>query len=391
MGARSNPREFSDLVVLNRSGLPSTVMMGLSLIIGCGPTSPALDNGADFRSEVVARGPGCDACALEFTRLGRLGGPSDTVLLSNETMIVARDDGSYIAAPTSRNGEAAIFDSLGASARPYGASGDGPGENGRILNVVPWLGDSTVFAGFSRLTVLSGDLGQGRTIRLERASPSHRTVSLPTYGIVVRNYSYPPDRQFVAFSSDGAVLAEMGADPQPGMRRDVYVAIGEVGPSQRPGAFWSAPQRYRIQMDQWDAGDGSHLRHFEDTASWYSPYDSAGLTNFIFAGNDAVSPPPPFLRGIRESADSILWLLYSTPARDWSPTRDSVPALQRRLRREAYDGMIDLRDPSSGRVLLTTWVNLPFVQMVNDSLLVDRQEDEDGFWAFDVYKVRLRR
>lgn len=391
MGARSDPREFSDLVVLSRSGLPSTVMMGLGLIIGCGPTSPALDDGADFRSEVVARGPGCDACTLEFTKLGRLGGPSDTVLLSNETMIVAHDDGSYIAAPTSRGGEAAIFDSLGASARPYGSIGDGPGENGRILNVVPWLGDSTLFAGFDRLTVLGGDAGRGRTIRLERASPSHRTVSLPRDGIVVRNYSYPPDREFVAFDSVGAILSEMGPDPQPRVGRDVNAAIGEVGPSPRPGTFWSAPQRYRIQMDQWDARDGSHLQHFEGSASWYTRYDSAELTDFVFAGNDAVSPPPPFLRGIRESADSILWLLYSTPARDWSPARDSVPALQRRLRREAYDGMIGLRDPSSGRVLLTTWVSLPFVQMVNDSLLVDRQQDEDGFWAFDVYRVRLRR
>lgn len=391
MSAHPNRHALSSRGVVTLPGMPITVVLSVGIIMGCGPASPPVATGTELRSEGIARGPSCDSCALSFTKLGRLGGPSDTVLLSHETMIVARDDGSYIAAPTSRDGEAAIFDSLGAIARPFGTRGDGPGENGRILNVAPWLGDSILFAGFDRLTVLSGNAGEGRTIRLKRPSPSHRTVSLPTSGIVVRNYSYPPDREFVAFDSHGVLLSEMGSEPRSRVGRDINAALGEVGPSPRPGAFWSAPQRYRIRMDQWDARDGSRLRHFEDTASWYTEYDSAGLTNFIFAGNDASNPPPPFLRGIRESADSILWLLYSTPARDWSPAQSAEPALQRRLRREAYDGVIDLREPSSGRVLLTTWTNLPFVQMVNDSLLVDRRQDENGFWTFDVYKVKLRR
>ena len=103
----------------------------------CRPTRPLLDDDTHVISSVIARSPECGRCTLEFTKLGQLGGPSDTILLTPETMVALRDDGSYLAAPTSREGEAAIFDSLGTTARPFGRRGDGPGENGRILNVFP--------------------------------------------------------------------------------------------------------------------------------------------------------------------------------------------------------------------------------------------------------------
>ena len=248
-----------------------------------------------------------------------------------------------------------------------------------------------MFAGFSRLTILGGARGQGRTIRLERTSASPRTVVLSLDKIVVRNYSYPPDRQFVAFNNDGSIRAEMGSTWKPGYQGDIQEAIGELGPAQRRHAFWSAPQRYRIQMDLWDARDGSHLRTLRDTVPWFMPYDSASLVQFVLGGNDVTHPPPPFLRGIRESSDSVLWLLYNIPARNWSPTHDTIPPMQRHWRREAYDGVIDLRDAGTGRELMTTWTNLPLVGFVNDSLLVDRRRTEDGFWVYVVYKVRLRR
>lgn len=224
-----------------------------------------------------------------------------------------------------------------------------------------------------------------------QVSASHRSVALPSEGLVVRNFPRPPYREFVVFNSDGSIRAEIGPPRRAGYAGDIFESTGELGRSAQPHTFWSAPQRYRIEMDHWDARDGTLLRQIQDTASWYAPFDSAGTINFILAGNDAVSPPPPFLRGLGESSDSVLWLLYNVAARDWAPAPDSIPPLQRILRREAYDGVLDLRDPATGQVLLTTWVNLPFVQIVNDSLLADRRETEDGFWVMDIYKVRLRR
>lgn len=363
----------------------------ITLIASCQSAAPRPDDDRVLRSEVIARGPGCDSCTLEFEYLGRLGGPADTILLSRATMVLARSDGAFIAAPGSQDDDAAFFDSLGATARPYGVRGDGPGENGRILNVLPWLGDSVVFAGFDRLTVLGGERGMGRTIRVLQVSASPSSVALPADGIVVRNFVYPPHREFVAFDNDGSIRAEMGAPRPPGYVGDVYESLGELGRSAQPHTFWSAPLRYRIQMDLWDARDGSLLKQFRDTVSWYTPHDSADMMQFLMAGNDMANPPPPALRGLRESSDSVLWLLYNVAARDWAFMDDGSPPLRRHPRREAYDGVIDLRDPTTGESLLTTWINLPLAQIVNDSLLADRRETEDGFWVVDIYKVRFRR
>lgn len=315
------------------------------------------------------------------------------MLLVNETVVSVRADGKYVLAPTSRMGEAAIFDSLGAVGRPFGRLGGGPGENGRLLNVLPWRGDSVLLVGFDRLMVLGGERGGGRTIRIERTSASHRTVILPADGMIVRNYPYPPDRQFVAFDTDGNIRSEAGRAWSSRGVGNFDDAIAELGPPQRPHTFWSAANRYRIHIDLWDVRDGAHLQTIEYAAPWYPTYDSAAFYRFIAEGGDEVHPPPPFLRGIRESADTILWLLYDVPARNWTPRHDTLPpaAAGVRLHREAYDGVIDLRDPRSGAELLTVWINLPFIAFVNDTLLVDRVQDEDGFFVEDIYKVSFRR
>jgi hypothetical protein len=366
----------------------------LVVAVGCHtgppPTPAETDDETKLISEVIARGPGCEHCTLEFTKLGQLGGPHDTVLLTIETRIAVRDDGKFIAGPTSEGGVAAIFDSIGAIARPYGTAGEGPGENGRILNVLPWPGDSVLLVGWHRLNLVGGDRGQGRTIPLDRVSASSRTVALPRDGIVVRNYNSPPNRAFLAFNMDGSLRSGMGPAWVPGEMEDNYETIGELGPAQQPHAFWSAPQRYRIEMDLWDARDGSRLRQLRDTVPWYTPYDSAALTTFILAGLDAKNPPPPFSRGIRETADSVLWQLYAVPAQDWAPT-DSIPARYWGFRRQAYDGVLDLRDPISGQGVMTIRTNLSFMQFVNDSLLAYQRDTDDGFWVYDIYKVVFRR
>lgn len=367
------------------------LLLALWAMAGCSPAPSPPDDDTRLLSEVIARGPGCASCSLEFEYLGQLGGPDDTILLSRATMIVAREDGAFIAAPGSQDDDAAVFDSLGATPRPFGRRGDGPGENGRILNVLPWLGDSVVLAGFSRLTILGGERGEGRTIRVMEVSASPSSVALPAEGIIVRNFVHPPYREFVAFNNEGSIRAEIGPPRPPGAAGDVYESSGQLGYAQRPHAFWSAPLRYRIQMDLWDARDGSHLKQFQDTVSWFTPHDSADMIQFLLAGNDMANPPPPAILGLRESSDSVLWLLYNVAARDWAFTDDGSPPLRRHPRREAYDGVLDLRDPATGQVLVTTWINLPFAQIVNDTLLADRWETEEGFWVLDIYKVRLQR
>ena len=360
-------------------------------IVACRAERPALLNDGQLQVSVLSRGPKCQACTLELDYLGRLGTSADSMLMTAETVIAVRPDGAFIAAPLSVDGEAAIFDSLGAVARAYGRAGEGPGENGRILNVLPWRGDSILFAGFERLTFLAGPRGQGRTSRLDRPSPSHRTVALPEADAVVRNYSYPPGPQFVVFGSDGRVRAAMGEAHPLGTSTDNYRRLGELGPARDPHHVWSAPQRYGIRMDLWDARDGSLVRSFADSTDWYMPHDSTALYQFILDGNDAVNPPPPFLRGLRESREGVLILLYNVAAADWAPFRDTLPPLQRGMRPEAYDGVIDLRDSATGESLLTVRTNLPFPRLVNDTLLADRRQTEEGFWVYDIYRVKFRR
>src|SRR5690606_16975859 len=164
--------------------------------------------------------------------------------------------------------------------------------------------DTTLFVGFDRLSFLAGEHGTGRSSRLERPSPSHRTVALPHDSAVVRNYTYAPERQFAVFSEDGGLRTDMGRGWETGAGRDVYTMLAELGPASGPHQFWSAPQRYRLEAQLWDARSGAPIRGFVDSADWYVPYDSAALHQFLREGNDVENPPLPFLRGIRETADS---------------------------------------------------------------------------------------
>lgn len=365
------------------------ILLGDLLAAACQRAPMPAAQEATLEFEVIARGPACATCSLDFDYTGRLGGPADSVVLSAETVIGVRPDGTFLAAPTMQDGEGAVFDSIGSIARSYGRLGEGPGENGRILGVFPWHGDTILFAGFDRLTFVAGPAGKGRTVRLERPSPSHRTVILPEDGVVVRNYAYPPDHQFVVFEADGRVRTQLGEQVDPGT--DVYKALGELGNASDPHHFWSAPQRYGIEFNLWDAREGRLLRSLHDTAPWYAAHDSAALYRFIVDGNDSENPPPPFLRGIRETAGKTLLAVYNVAARDWAPFRDTLPPAQRRYRRQAYDGVLEYRDPETGEVLLSAWVNLPFARLINDTLVADRLQTAEGFWVYDIYKVVLRR
>ena len=84
-------------------------------------------------------------------------------------------------------------------------------------------------------------------------------------------------------------------------------------------------------------------------------------------------------------------LLYNVPARDWERSYDTLAVNQRGFRGVAYDGVLDLRDPASGQSLLTVWSSLPFARLINDSLIANRLQTEDGFWVYDIYKMRFTR
>lgn len=263
-----------------------------------------------------------------------------------------------------------------------------------MIGIYPWTGDSVLSYEAFRFNFLADKNGTGRTLRTGTSITGYNAIGIPEAGDVVLNNVYPPFGQFIIFdASTGQVKTQIIglADTSTGRKgvQDAYATDAVLGYAAGRRAFWAGATHYRYQLDLWTP-EGRLLSSITRTPPWYSAYDSVALHRRDSLGDYQVKPLP-YLKAIRETQDGLLLVLYGIASRNWKPT--SVPDNEdpHAYARSAHDGMLDIRDAKTGSLVMSEWMSLPMRGFVNDTLMYDRVESDDGIWRIDVYRLQIAR
>jgi hypothetical protein len=310
-------------------------------------------------------------------------------LLDGTSRLALLDDGRFVAAPTTSPGEAAVFDSIGAPARSFGRKGSGPGELGLINSLSSWPGDSVVLFESFRWDFLGGARGSGRNVVLGKSIVGFESAVLPVDRLIVFTNHYRTTAQFLVLDPSGTIVRGMGIPQDSGTS---YSRAAALGAARRQHAFWSGASHYRHFLELWST-DGTRLAAFDQSPAWFKSYEDEELQD-SYAKGDLVTKPLPFLREVREATLGTVWMLFGVATKNWTPQTTPEPRPRRpthdHYHPRAWDAVFDLIDAKTGRVRLAERTDRPFGGFINDTLVFDRNELQDGTWHFVVYKVQFR-
>jgi hypothetical protein len=244
-----------------------------------------------------------------------------------------------------------VYDEHGTFLRQLGRLGDGPDEYQGGTDIGTMKGDSILVLDRrnGRAVVLTPDLVAKRTISLLRIGPVLRVGDkFVTTGFqpTPANAGWP--LHFVSFAGPRVeILRSFGADsavtdPSAMDRLSRNLAAA------RSGGFWSADQlQYRVS--RWSA-DGQLIRGLERRPPWFAKPAERSV------GNPS-TPPNPFVAGLQEEADGLLWVYTNVAAPTWREGWPRMPAGVRELAANQIDiskmlqTIIEVIDPIVGRVV----------------------------------------
>jgi hypothetical protein len=293
-----------------------------------------------------------------------------------------------IAGPDMNDGVPFVTNLEGDVIKSLGHHGEGPGELSDVSAIFVDASDSLfVFDyGTGRMSVFDPELAYARTYQIDsRAAGTGHRFSNGNWLISSARSTGPP---FLLIDPDGHLLSAWGDSV------DFVLTVNGVdqrfswliGPGMNDVA-WATRRSGRFEILGFDS-DGIEIVRLSPEVEWFSNSERPMMPS-------ADSPPQSSVVSVWED-EAGLWVVGWTTDERW---RDALGAEYRvegqtasRVKDFAryLDMVIELRDPVTGdlrasrredKALLPSWAG------VRD-LLLDRTEDEIGFWGFDLYRVR---
>lgn len=334
----------------------------------------------------------CPGCSIEFEKVVTLGSVEDPESLSPPIVHVTQTvAGRYFA--INRIGGVRnrlfVFRPDGAFAGTIGGAGDGPGEFVMIAHHVTDESDSLfVFDQLAnRLTVFSPRDSVVRTERMPLSTePLYGAVRLgPREWVLAQSV---PTQERAGFPlhlvESGRIVRSFGSE-NPRLLPDWpslnarYITAG-VGRT-----VWSVqPDRYAVEL--WDL-EGSLRKVLERDALWFPPRQREGRA----MGQE---PPDPHVRAVQVLPNGHLAVLVSVPDSQWRPRSLAAGEFGPRgvgFERVEFDTLIEIIDPSSGRLVASGRHPEFMFGFLGDDAVVSRRADEWGILYLDVWRWRLER
>ena len=288
--------------------------------------------------------PAAGQQAVELERVATLGrSPGDSEPLITVASRVTRDGrGRYYVAPTAEPGLFSVYGSTGSFLAAVGHAGEGPGEYGLVVRVVPGLGDSVyVFdTGNGRLSTLTPDYD------FVRSRPAHHSmvddaVVLPGHGILVAQVAWTRDAAglpFHLYSKDE--IRSFGARPT---ERRVTVVEGHWEVRRRVAAARTGDQFWAIRyneykLERWTV-EGEFIEAIDAEAGWFEAWHDQGQGDVLLS--------KPAIVGLQRVSSGNLWVLARTPDPD-APELTGDEMLGPSLLHERADAVLELRSPAGG-------------------------------------------
>ncbi|MDT8341432.1 MAG: hypothetical protein RQ751_07965 [Longimicrobiales bacterium] len=297
--------------------------------------------------------PPCDTCGLVLERMGELGDSGVTASTSGDAMfhpcgVSAIGDTILASARPVGGGEIQLFTLDGVWLRSVGRPGQGPGEFGRDLRVIPTESGGAVVVdrALSRVTVFRADWQVERVFHLETRPDAHVIGS--EGDLFVHSKPHPSEPgPVVRFSRvdletgevfpivDGVVVSRL-----PELRD-----LDEWKMAAFPDAAFVAAQMWEYVITVFDR-DGSAILTVARDAKWMPKQN---IDAEFLEGMGETHPVPPVIRALHTDAAGNLWVYILVPDAAWRPwpSRRSGP----RWATATYDTRVEIIDLGSRRVL----------------------------------------
>lgn len=276
-----------------------------------------------------------------------------------------------------------VFDQRGRYLRALGPQGDGPGEYRHPEHFLRYLGDSVLVldpAG-GRAVMLDAQLQVRRNLR---PVPSVSDLVVLDDGTLVLAESYfSTTRPIQVLAPDGARQADFGLNAPPTGTTFAIRRIARSGPR----TIWAIHAYGDYEFEEWDV-EGNRIRTLRPERDWFSPGQPQ-------APATPTQPGSPLPLGMFQGTEGHLWAVLVVSDPEWheglgpmvrSAEGEYYPITDHR---QAWDGLVDVIDTTTGASIATRRFDLPIIQVVEPGLVALGRETADGWWTVELTRLRL--
>jgi hypothetical protein len=329
----------------------------------------------------------CEApCPLRAERVVLLGEETGPGYVGTPVGVVERSDGTWVLADREDQNRLKVFGADGSFLRSVGRAGDGPGEF-RTVNHIALLGADTLEVydlGGLRIQQFGPRFEPGSATRLPgfhaasmaRVADGRRVVN----AIVAVPSGIGLPLHLV--SETGEILASFGSDPPIEDLRTSHRRYFSLTP--RETAWATRHTEYRLEEWTWE---GRRVRALVRDAPWLKR-----------DGDRQLSPdgvPNAGVRAIREDREGRLWVAVLVPGSDWEsgvgPQEQFTGQVTTGITNmeRAFDTIIEVIDPETGRILGTQRLSVPVQGFVDDGRVYAIEITPIGDYRISVWKLEL--
>lgn len=381
------------LLALSRVALIAVAVVTAAVATGWG-TGHLYASAQDVIPDAVS----CDECRLTWDVEVTLGTEDGSGSLPGAPSFVTTDSQGrhWLSFPSTAP---MVFDSSGAFVQSVGRFGQGPGEFLRPVTAAPVADSVVVYDRAGRLMVFDPNLDHARSIRVPVPAIEELWVrrwpdSVATLGwATAPNMVGLPWHELDVSGDEARVRGSFGAD-------DGQLPLGAPDRLMREqvaldgdGGAWTVPGYGEYRIRRWTEPGEMEFALVRE-ASWF-PEGSDGLSG----GPDV--PPSPRIVGIKQDAESLLWVIGLVPSPGWERAWEeagiaalpeetaevpvsAMPSMLR-LRRT----MIEVLDPETLTVVWREPVEAYALSWLQDGRLSVYRETDEGFPFVDLVRVRL--
>ncbi|TVP43049.1 MAG: 6-bladed beta-propeller [Gemmatimonadales bacterium] len=329
----------------------------------------------------------CEApCLIRAERVITFGEKTGPGYVGTPIGVVERSDGTWVLADREDQNRLKVFGADGSFLRSVGRAGDGPGEF-RTINHLGLLDGDTIEVydlGGLRIQRFGPRFEPGSITRVPEFHAASMARTTDGRRVVNAVVALPSGigLPLHLLSEDGQILASFGSEPPIEDLRASHRRHFSLTPRE---TAWATPHtEYRLEEWSWE---GRRLRTLVRNAPWLT------RDGDLLLSPDGV--PNPWVRAIREDREGRLWVVALVPGTDWESgvgpqeqfTGEVLTGINNMER--AFDTIIEVIDPDSGRILGSQRLSMPVQGFVDDGRVYAVEITPIGDYRISVWELKL--